>query len=71
MPGRWEWGVSGYRNSGLSEKDYEDRQALLDAVEVIRGRWPSLAAGFETPQYRAIRTLRSAVDQIERAHDGE
>lgn len=32
--------MSGYRHSGMSREDYEDRVALLDAVSVIERRWP-------------------------------
>jgi len=31
--------VSGYRNSGLSEGAYEDRETLRQAVRILNTRW--------------------------------
>lgn len=39
--------MSGYRNSGLTQEQYEDRQALLDAASVIEMRWPYRRATVE------------------------
>lgn len=49
--------VSGYRHSGMSREDYEDRQALLDASSVIERRWPD--------EHSVLRRdLRDLVDTI-------
>jgi hypothetical protein len=58
--------VSGYRHSGMSEQDHDDRQALLDAVSVIERRWPD-----EQPVLvRDLRDLVETVGEEAEASDG-
>lgn len=49
--------VSGYQSSGMSDQDYEDHRALLDAVSVIERRWPDEHSVL-------VRDLRDLVDTI-------
>lgn len=51
--------VGGYRHSGMSQQEYEDRQALLDAVAVIERRWP----GEQSVLVRDLRDLAETVDE--------
>lgn len=39
--------MSGYRHSGLTREDYEDREVLRAALEVIKRRWPFRVATAE------------------------
>jgi hypothetical protein len=49
--------VSGYKHSGTSQEDYEARELLLDAAELIERRWPG--------QHSALcRDLRDLGDKI-------
>lgn len=49
--------MSGYRHSGMSQQDYEDRQVLLDTASLIQRRWPD-----EQPVL--VRDLRDLADTI-------
>lgn len=39
--------MSGYRHSGLTQEQYEDRETLRDAVSVVERRWPDRQATVE------------------------
>lgn len=55
--------MSGYRNSGLTEQQYEDREVLRSAMEVIERRWPH---GRPT-----VDLLRNWAEAIEEGNNGE
>jgi hypothetical protein len=58
--------VSGYRNSGMTQQDYEDREQLLDAAELVEKRWPG-----EYPVLcRDLRDLGDAISEESEASDG-
>lgn len=60
MPGLREGGrrVSGYRNSGLTQEQYEAREKLLNTAVLIEERWPG--------EYPVLcRDLRDLGDRIE------
>ncbi|MYU22930.1 hypothetical protein [Streptomyces sp. SID8352] len=58
--------VSGQRNSGMSREDYEARERLLDAAELIERRW----LGEYSALCRDLRDLGDTISEESEAQDG-
>lgn len=56
--------MSGYRHSGLTQEQYDDREILRGAARVIRRRWPGLEGD-------TLIALADLAVQIEGEDDGE